>query len=104
MLFVTRILFSHIIKKTCQTWSNVHTRRFGFDVSSTMVDGLWAGSSSLTKDFPTVVWRLKLLGYNTIRLPFSFQACALPGVYLAILVDLQVVPAPMVRQHNKSQK
>ncbi|KAK9838511.1 hypothetical protein WJX81_004175 [Elliptochloris bilobata] len=47
---------------------------FGFDVATTMVDGLWAGSTSLTKDFPTVVWRLQLLGFNTIRLPFSFQS------------------------------
>lgn len=37
-----------------------------------MLDGLW-GQDSLSKDFATVVWRLKLLGFNAVRLPFSFQ-------------------------------
>jgi len=27
----------------------------------------------MAKDFPTVVWRLKLLGFNAVRLPFSFE-------------------------------
>ena len=40
-----------------------------------MVGGLWAGDTSLTQDFATVVWRLKLLGFNAVRLPFSFQVC-----------------------------
>ena len=39
-----------------------------------MTAGLWAGSTSLTADFATVIWRMQLLGFNTIRLPFSFQA------------------------------
>ena len=46
---------------------------FGFETSATMVAGLWAGSSSLTQDFKTVVWRIKLLGFNAVRLPFSFK-------------------------------
>ncbi len=37
------------------------------------VAGLWAGYNSLTQDFATVVWRQKLLGFNAVRLPFSFQ-------------------------------
>ena len=45
---------------------------FGFNNASTMLDGLW-GQSPLSKDFATVVLRLKLLGFNAIRLPFSFQ-------------------------------
>lgn len=49
---------------------------FGFETSATMVGGLWAGSTSLTQDFATVVWRLKLLGFNAVRLPFSFQVGA----------------------------
>ena len=48
--------------------------RFGFETSATMTAGLWAGSTSLTADFATVIWRIQLLGFNTIRLPFSFQA------------------------------
>lgn len=27
----------------------------------------------LTMDFRTIVWRMKLLGFNTVRLPFSFK-------------------------------
>lgn len=46
---------------------------FGFETASTNVAGLWAGFSSLTQDFATVVWRMKLLGFNAVRLPFSFQ-------------------------------
>ena len=37
-----------------------------------MVDGLYAGDSSLTADFATVAYRIQLLGFNAIRLPFSF--------------------------------
>ena len=32
-----------------------------------------AGSDALTMDFATVVHRLQLLGFNAVRLPFSFQ-------------------------------
>lgn len=37
-----------------------------------MVDGLWAGTESLTADLATVTYRIQLLGFNAIRLPFSF--------------------------------
>jgi hypothetical protein len=30
------------------------------------------GTDSLTLDFATVVYRLQLLGFNAVRLPFSF--------------------------------
>lgn len=46
---------------------------FGFDDGNTMLDGLWAGSDQLTLDFATIVYRIKLLGFNAVRLPFSFQ-------------------------------
>lgn len=52
---------------------------FGFNNAQTMVDGLWAGDSSLTKDFSTQVYRMQLLGFNAVRLPFSFKDFALPG-------------------------
>lgn len=45
---------------------------FGFNNGGTMVDGLWGGPG-LMSDFATVVWRQKLLGFNAVRLPFSFQ-------------------------------
>lgn len=47
---------------------------FGFEYSGhSMVDGLSSGSSSISQDFATVVYRQQLLGFNTVRLPFSFQ-------------------------------
>lgn len=47
---------------------------FGFETSGgSMVDGLWEAGSSITGDFATVVYRLKLLGFNAVRLPFSFK-------------------------------
>ena len=47
---------------------------FGFETDSTMVDGLWQGPNAITQNFEAIVWRIKLLGFNTVRLPFSFQA------------------------------
>ena len=45
----------------------------------TMVDGLDVGNSTwIAADFATVVYRLKLLGFNSVRLPFSFNDLDLP--------------------------
>lgn len=52
---------------------------FGFNNAQTMVDGLWAGKTSLTKDFSTQIYRQQLLGFNAVRLPFSFKDFNLPG-------------------------
>jgi hypothetical protein len=46
---------------------------FGFETAITVVHGLWQGPTALTQDFQNVALRIKLLGFNTIRLPFSFQ-------------------------------
>ena len=47
---------------------------FGFENGQTIVDGLWGQvSNGIVSDFATVAWRIKLMGFNTIRLPFSFQ-------------------------------
>ena len=46
---------------------------FGFDDGNTGPDGLWAGSTSLTTDFANIVLRIKALGFNAVRLPFSFK-------------------------------
>lgn len=46
---------------------------FGFNNQDTMVDGLWGGADSIAFDFATVVYRMQLLGFNAIRLPFSFH-------------------------------
>lgn len=37
------------------------------------MDGLWQGPNAITQNFQAVVWRIKLMGFNTVRLPFSFQ-------------------------------
>lgn len=36
-------------------------------------DGLWQGPTSLTLDFATIVYRLRLLGINAVRIVFSFD-------------------------------
>lgn len=47
---------------------------FGFETpSGSFMDGLWAGTDSITKDFATIVYRLQLLGFNAVRLPMSFS-------------------------------
>ena len=42
-----------------------------------------AGSTSLTQDFAAIVYRIQLLGFNAIRLPFSFADLALTPKYLS---------------------
>jgi len=48
---------------------------FGFEAGQTFVDGTsWSGSgSALSHDALAVLWRIKLLGFNAVRLPFSFE-------------------------------
>ena len=42
-------------------------------VQATMLDGLFEGSATITGDYAAVLYRLQLLGFNAIRVPFSFQ-------------------------------
>lgn len=46
--------------------------RFGFNAHATYLHGLWAGQASANSDFAAIAWQFKLLGFNTIRLPFLF--------------------------------
>ena len=47
---------------------------FGYENGQTNPDGLWGNvSDSIVADFVNVVWRMQLLGFNTVRLPFSFR-------------------------------
>lgn len=48
---------------------------FGFNNGGTMLDGLWS-SDPLSGDFSTTVQRIKALGFNAVRLPFSFKDLA----------------------------
>ncbi|KAK9787370.1 hypothetical protein WJX73_004527 [Symbiochloris irregularis] len=45
---------------------------FGFNNGQTMFDGLYAGSTDLSKDYGDVIYRIQLLGFNCLRIPFSF--------------------------------
>lgn len=47
--------------------------RFGFNNGQTAPDGLWAGGTAANTDFATIVYQLRLLGFNGIRLPFIFK-------------------------------
>jgi hypothetical protein len=40
---------------------------------NTAPDGIWYGSTALSRDVATIVRRMKLLGFNAVRLPFSFS-------------------------------
>uniref|UniRef100_A0A383VWA1 Glycoside hydrolase family 5 domain-containing protein n=1 Tax=Tetradesmus obliquus TaxID=3088 RepID=A0A383VWA1_TETOB len=52
---------------------------FGFNNGKTMVDGLDAGNGTwLAADFATIVYRMKLLGFNAVRLPFRFSDLEAP--------------------------
>jgi hypothetical protein len=51
--------------------------RFGFNNGKTMVDGL-DGENTISHtwqsgDFATIVYQLRLLGFNAVRLPFLFN-------------------------------
>ncbi len=51
---------------------------FGFETLA-VVAGLWT-RPQISNDFQYVAWRMKLLGLNTIRLPFSFQVSLSQGM------------------------
>lgn len=46
---------------------------FGFNVGMGMVDGLWAGGTAAATDFALISYQLRLLGYNAVRLPFTWR-------------------------------
>jgi hypothetical protein len=45
----------------------------------TFLNGLWAGQASANSDFAAIIWQLKLLGFNAIRLPFLFDDLQAPA-------------------------
>lgn len=51
---------------------------FGFENSQTSVDGLWNGRLSSATDFNTIIYKIHLLGFNAVRLPFAFNDLRLP--------------------------
>lgn len=67
---------------------------FGFNNGGQAPDGLWTGVP-LASDFATVVARMRCLGFNAVRLPFSFKDLA-PGKGTArdLSFDAGYVPTP----------
>jgi hypothetical protein len=65
---------------------------FGFNNQQTMVDGLWIGGFAAATDFSTIMLRIKLLGFNTIRLPFTFSNLDLPTTSKTIPCIVQPLP------------
>ena len=70
---------------------------FGFDLNSGMLDGLNKAfqnkdmNTGLVRDYKVVAARIKLLGFNTIRVPFAFsvRCCAeLTGGSLRVCMAL----------------
>jgi hypothetical protein len=43
---------------------------FGFNNGQGSVDGLWAGGSDAATDFLQLVYQVRLLGFNAVRVPF----------------------------------
>lgn len=63
-------------------------------------DGLWAGSTSLTLDFANIVLRMKGLGFNAIRLPFSFKvhftvSCSMLACVVSHVMSAQAASHPL---------
>ncbi|WIA18743.1 hypothetical protein OEZ85_003433 [Tetradesmus obliquus] len=46
---------------------------FGYNVARQMVDGLNYGGADAQTDFATIVYQLRMLGFNIIRLPFRYR-------------------------------
>jgi hypothetical protein len=44
-----------------------------------MVDALWVGGSRADTDFHALSYQLRLLGFNAVRLPFTFSDLKRPG-------------------------
>ena len=38
-----------------------------------MLEGMWVLGTALQRDLATITQRIRLLGFNAIRLPFSMQ-------------------------------
>lgn len=49
----------------------------------TFLNGLWAGQASANSDFAAIVWQMKLLGFNAIRLPFLFEDLKAPAANIS---------------------
>ncbi|KAK9795953.1 hypothetical protein WJX73_004029 [Symbiochloris irregularis] len=80
---------------------------FGFNTGGTAPLDLTKGTTALSQDFNMIVWRMKMLGFNAIRLPFIFdshwglglnpptaltRACVVPNVTGANSIDGSMIP------------
>jgi aryl-phospho-beta-D-glucosidase BglC (GH1 family) len=72
-----------------------------------MVDGLWAGGSSFATDYNTILYKMKMLGFNSIRLPFTFRDLELKPISKAISCSVstkQEFIHKLTPPHYKSNK
>lgn len=46
---------------------------FGYEDGNTAPDGIWFGPDTLTRDVATIAKRIKALGFNAVRMPFSMK-------------------------------
>ncbi len=61
---------------TNTTGAEVHFKAynwFGFENGKTAPNGLWAGGGQVNTDFQYIVYQMRLLGFNAVRLPFKFR-------------------------------
>jgi hypothetical protein len=55
-----------------------HPRFGGADNSSAAVGSLWSAGNALALDLPMLAYQLRAQGFNSIRLPFSFDDLRAP--------------------------
>jgi hypothetical protein len=69
--------------------------RYGFNAGLAAPGNLSKGYDSLSQDFATICWRLKQLGFNAVRLPFSFKhfsvSCKFREIMMASYAQITTV-------------
>lgn len=80
-----RILVPHrMLALAPQLTANAEAVSWCPGIGQTFFDGLWAGSGTITREFSVVVQRIINMGFNAVRVPFSFPVT----LYLSSLVLL----------------
>jgi aryl-phospho-beta-D-glucosidase BglC (GH1 family) len=71
-----------------------------------MVDGLWAGGSEAATDFALIAYQLRLLGYNAVRLPFTWRDLEAPPRNLdkeCSAISVEALKRRLISPHVLSQ-
>jgi len=51
----------------------IYSSLVGEQDRATMLEGLWVSGDALHRDLATMTQRIRLLGFNAVRLPFSMK-------------------------------